>query len=119
MILKTLPYFLLSFPDNGNMTWNKFKIAQTFLQKANAIHPEEEEAADRRDQALALQNVYYECYMSSFSRDDLVKRLQVMVNGNIEMPEEEDVNESRYRDAYMKASRDALAQIEQGDYDAS
>ena len=97
------------------MSWDKFKIAQKFLQKANAIHPEDEHDISRREMSLALQDVYYDCYMSSFSREDLIKRLQEVVGGKIEMPEEE-VDGEKYRDHYIREAKVILDSIERGEY---
>ena len=55
------------------MVWDKFEMAQKFLRRANAIHPEDAIDAKQHDEALALQDVYYDCYMSSFSREDLIE----------------------------------------------
>ena len=96
------------------MEWDKFRIAQKFLQKANAILPEEA-AGQAHDQSLALQDVYYDCYMSSFSREDLLKRLGEVVNGKFELPEEEDVDERTYRATYIKEAKNILASIQRGD----
>jgi len=95
------------------MEWDKFRAAQKFLQKANAIHPEE---ADDSDVALALQDVYYDCYMSSYSRQDLLKRLDEVVSGKIEMPEETEVDEEKYRATYIREAKVILASIERGEY---
>jgi hypothetical protein len=97
------------------MEWDKFRMAQTFLQKANVIRPEDAEDSKRRDEALALQDVYYDCYMSSFSREDLIRRLQAIVAGDIQMPEE-DVDPFFYRDTYIEEARSILSSIEQGHF---
>lgn len=97
------------------MSWDKFKIAQKFLQKANAIHPEDEHDPVQREKLLAIQDVYYDCYMSSFSREDLVKRLREVVDGKIEMPETE-VDAERYRANYIREAQVMLAAIERGDF---
>lgn len=98
------------------MNWDKFKIAQKFLQKANAIHPEDKERSDLHDQALALQDVYYDCYMSSFTRNDLLKRLQEIIAGKIELPEEKAVDEVKYKEAYTKEAKSILLSIESGEF---
>lgn len=88
------------------MEWDKFRMAQKFLQRANAIHPEDADDINQRVEALALQDVYYDCYMSSFSREDLLKRLADVVSGKIEMPEEEEiVDEERYRTTYIREAQ--------------
>jgi hypothetical protein len=97
------------------MTWDKFRMAQRFLQKANAIHPEDERENALRDEALALQDVYYDCYMSSFSREDLLKRLTDVVDGDFEMPDEENVDEAVYRATYIKEARILMTSIENGE----
>lgn len=95
------------------MEWDKFRMAQKFLQRANAIHPEDADDIDKRVEALALQDVYYDCYMSSFSREDLLKRLADVVSGNIEMPEEEEVvDENRYRSTYIREAQAILNSLD-------
>jgi hypothetical protein len=98
------------------MDWDKFKIAQKFLQKANAIHPEEFDDAGQHDSALALQDVHYDCYMSSFSREDLLKRLREIISGKIEMPEEKEIDESRYKEVYKKEAAAILSSLESGQF---
>lgn len=93
------------------MSWDSVKMAQKFLQKANAIHPEDAGNEKGHDEALARQDVYYDCYMSSFSRENLIKRLQEMVAGKIEIPEEE-VDEQRYRAIYIREARVVLESVE-------
>ena len=97
------------------MEWDKFKMAQKFLQRANAIHPEDSDNTIQQVDALALQDVYYDCYMSSFSREDLLKRLAEIVSGKIELPEEEVADEERYRSAYMKEAQSILDSIQRGE----
>ena len=98
------------------MEWDKFKIAQKFLKKANAIHPEDIDDKRLHDEALALQDVHYDCYMSSFSREDLLKRLHEIIGGKIEMPEEEGIDESVYREAYTKEANAILKSIDSGTF---
>lgn len=97
------------------MEWDKFKMAQKFLQRANAIHPEDSDNTIQQVDALALQDVYYDCYMSSFSREDLLKRLAEIVSGQIELPEEEVADEDRYRATYMKEAQSILGSIQRGE----
>ncbi len=94
------------------MEWDKFRMAQKFLQQANAIHPEDMDGRARVD-ALARQDVYYDCYMSSFSREDLLKRLEDVVSGKFEMPEEEEIDEQQYRETYTKEAHAVLKSLEQ------
>ena len=89
-------------------------MAQKFLQKANAIHPEDAGSSDQFNEALAVQDVYYECYMSSFSRADLIKRLEEIVAGKINMPEEEEVDGEKYRATFVKEAKRILATLEAG-----
>jgi hypothetical protein len=98
------------------MDWDKFKIAQKFLQKANAIHPEEFDDSEQHDRALALQDVHYDCYMSSFSREDLLKRLREIISGKIELPEEKEIDESNYKETYKKEAATILASLESGKF---
>lgn len=97
------------------MTWDKFRMAQKFLQKANAIHPEDSNDERTRDEALAIQDVYYDCYMSSFSKEDLLKRLADVVAGKFEMPDEEDVDESIYKSTYIREAGKIMSSIERGE----
>lgn len=97
------------------MTWDKFRMAQKFLQKANAIHPEDSRDETGRHVAMALQDVYYDCYMSSFSREDLIKRLAEVVAGKFELPDEEELDESVYRATYIREARIILTALEKGD----
>ena len=92
-------------------------MAEKFLQRANALHPEDAESEPLRQRTLALQNVYYDCYMSSFSREDLLIRLEQIVAGKIEMPEEEDsLDEKMYRATYAKEAQRILSSIEDGSF---
>ena len=98
------------------MEWNKIKIAQKFLQRANAIYPEDMDDSSGRVDALARQDVYYDCYMSCFSREDLLKRLTAVVAGNIEMPEDEPhLDEPRYKATYIKEAQAILTSLERGE----
>lgn len=101
---------------NPLMDWDKFKIAQKFLKRANAIHPEDKEDSRLHDQAMALQDVHYDCYMSSFTREDLLKRLREIIGGKIEMPEEKEVDELTYKTAYAKEAQLILTAIETGQF---
>jgi hypothetical protein len=96
------------------MEWDKFRMAQKFLQRANAIHPEDAGSADQFNEALALQDVYYDCYMSSFSRADLIRRLGEIAEGKITLPEEEKVDEEKYRAVFAKEAQKILTKIEAG-----
>jgi hypothetical protein len=96
------------------MEWDKFRMAQKFLQKANAIHPEDADTTDQFNEALALQDVYYDCYMSSFSRADLIKRLEEILAGKITMPEEDNVDEGKYRATYGKEAGRILTRLQAG-----
>lgn len=93
------------------MEWDKFEMAQKFLRKANAIHPED---SDDADEALAIQDVYYECYMSSFSRESLLKRLGELAGGDITLPEETEVNEEKYRSVCIREAKAILLSVENG-----
>lgn len=90
-------------------------MAQKFLQKANAIHPEDIGDSVAQVDALALQDVYYDCYMSSFSREDLLKRLGEVIAGKIETPEEEDIDEVRYKATYIREAQTILTSLERGE----
>ena len=53
--------------------------------------------------------------MSSFSREDLLKRLSEVISGKIEMPEEEVDDADRYRATYIKEAEVILSSIEKAD----
>jgi len=97
------------------MEWDKFRMAQKFLQRANAIHPEDVDEPGARSASLARQDVYYDCYMSSFSRDVLLKRLDDVADGKFEMPEAEDVVESVYKATYIEEAGKVFRSIERGE----
>jgi DNA-binding NarL/FixJ family response regulator len=80
------------------MEWDKIKMAQQFLAHANGLHPEEAMDQDEACRLLALQDLYYECYISSFSREKLLEALDSALAGKIVIPK--DVNEKKYREAY-------------------
>jgi hypothetical protein len=91
------------------MTWDSRKMADVYLKRANAIHPEEELESEK-DSLLALQNLYYECYMMAFSYPKLIEMLKVSAGGKFEVPE--DVNEKIYRDAYMSNAGKLAAELQ-------
>lgn len=93
------------------MKWDNVKMAQTFLQKANAIHPEDASDESARDEALALQDMNYECYISSFSRENLIRRLQEILAGRIEVSESA-VDEDRYKSVYLREAKRILVSVE-------
>lgn len=95
------------------MNWDSVKMAQMFLRKANAIHPEDADNERGRVEAMARQDLFYDCYMSSFSREQLQKRLQEVVNGKFDLPDEE-VDAEQYRETYIREARAAINSIEEG-----
>lgn|GEM_PF-5922192 len=90
------------------MSWDPVSVAGKFLQKANAIHPEDAEGESYADR-LAAQELYYECYMCSFSRDKLVEFLQSSVAGNIKVPD--NVQEKKYRVAFVREAERLLKEL--------
>jgi hypothetical protein len=88
------------------MEWNGVQIGQRFFQRANALHPNEDRA--QYDEILARQDLYYECYMTAFSREEFSKMLAKAMNGDIDLPKEsDDVNPEKFRqvdaDRYRRA----------------
>jgi hypothetical protein len=79
------------------MEWDKVKMAQMFLARANGLHPEDAFDERERSEILAAQDLYYECYISSFSREKLFEYLDNVLAGKVKVPEE--VEEKNYRDA--------------------
>ena len=86
-------------------------MAPQFLRQANAIRPEDAAGAGEHDEALALQDLYYDCYMSSFSREDLIRRLNRVLEGDFDLPQEKEVDEQIYRRAYTREARRVLSSL--------
>lgn len=86
-------------------------MAQRFLQKANAIHPEEFDDEHAKADAMAQQSLYYECYMCSFGRDQLLDKLVAIVAGQIDVPEA-DVDRDRFRQTFIAEARRVIASLE-------
>ena len=72
------------------MTWDSLKMAERFLRQANALYPEEARSEGSFEEVLARQDLYYECYMNSFSKEKVVDFLNQSLNGNIKCPDEVD-----------------------------
>jgi hypothetical protein len=68
------------------MSWDSIAMGQKFLKMANNIHPDA--AEDNYMAMLALQEVYDQCYMSSYSRESLMKFFETAAAGGIDVPEE-------------------------------
>jgi hypothetical protein len=99
------------------VAWDARKKAQEYLQKANAIHPEESRFEGGYEQDLALQNVYYECYMMSFDPAKLKEFLASAVDGKVKMPENDEeeieIDQALYRQEFMKHAKSLLVEFEQ------
>jgi hypothetical protein len=95
------------------MEWDSIKMGQKFLRQANALHPEEARHEGRFEDELAIQDLFYECYVTSFSRDKLIEQLKASVEGNVKIPEElpDDFNEQKYRKAYSKQAGIVLGEL--------
>lgn len=94
------------------MEWNNIEIAQKFLRQANALHPEEARSEGKYEEELARQELFYECYMTSFSKDKLIALLQSAVEGEIKIPEGAEVDEQRYRMEYSRQAALELKKIQ-------
>ena len=96
------------------MEWDKIKMAQQFLSYANALHPEEARSEGRFEEELARQELYYECYMSSFTKEKLTEVLNGIVAGKVSFPEEkpDDLNEEKYTKAYAQEAQAVLRKLE-------
>lgn len=90
------------------MSWDRISAARKFLQMANAIHPEEADK-DEHVHQLASQDLYYECYVASFSREKLLEFLQGAIAGGIKVPE--NVDPKKYRAAYASQADALLKKI--------
>ena len=90
------------------MSWDKIAMGQKFLKMANSIHPDPGD--DNHMAMLALQEVYDQCYMASFSRDNLVKFFETAAAGKIDPPEEiEDKDE--FRKSFIEQSTRVRSQL--------
>lgn len=69
------------------MTWNGVAMAQHFLKLANALHPQDAFSETERVMIQAKQDLYYECYMSSFDEHTLMDMLGRILSGVIKHPE--------------------------------
>jgi hypothetical protein len=102
------------------MKWDSIKMAQKFLQQANGLHPEEAKHEGRFEEVLAHQELYDECYMSSFSRDKLTEFLKQAVAGKISRSQSGDeseepileLDEEKYREAYAQLANKILSDVE-------
>ena len=102
------------------MKWDSIKMAQKFLQQANGLHPEEAKYEGRFEEVLAHQELYDECYMTSFNRDKLIEFLKGAVAGKINLPKPEDesedpveeIDEEKYREAYAQLASQILSEVE-------
>jgi hypothetical protein len=89
------------------MEWDRIRMAQQYLQKANGIRTE---AGDcDYDEKRALQDLFDECYVASFSREKLVDLLAASCQGNFKIPE--DVDAERYRKAYVREASVMLNEL--------
>jgi hypothetical protein len=94
------------------MEWNSIQMAQKFLQRANALHPEEAASEGRFEEELARQELLYECYMMSFSKEKLISFLNDAMAGKMKLPDEVELDESRYRSAYAQEARVLIIEVE-------
>jgi hypothetical protein len=95
------------------MEWNSIQMAQKFLQRANALHPEEGASEGRFEEELARQELLYECYMMSFSKEKLISFLNDAIAGKTKLPDEVKLDdESRYRSAYAQEAKVLMIEVE-------
>lgn len=88
------------------MEWDARKKAQEYLRIANAIHPEESKGTSDFEGELARQDVYYECYMLSFSQEKLKEFLEKSASGEVRIPD--DVDHDSYVTHFSKTARQLL-----------
>ena len=91
------------------MQWDARKKAQDYLRIANAIHPEEFKGSAEFEQELARQDLYYECYMLSFSLEKLKAFLEKSASGEVRIPE--DVDGDVYVKQFSEEARQLLTSI--------
>jgi hypothetical protein len=90
------------------MSWQSREKANHFLMRANAIHPEEA-FDDERVSLLAAQDLFYECYMNSFSKEKVIEFLEKTIKGDVKVPD--DVDEDVYRKAFVKQANVVLEEV--------
>jgi hypothetical protein len=93
------------------MAWDNIRMAEKFLKRANAIRPEDESGA-ARDQETARQDLYYECYMMSFSESKVGEALNTFAEGTVKIPE--DVRADVYRQSFMEEAKVAIEWLAAG-----
>lgn len=92
------------------MSWDARKMASDFLMKANAVRPEDADNRKERSGLLATQEIFYECYMNSFSREKVLEFLNLMSSdGKVEIPE--DVDEQEYTTAFRSTAARVLREM--------
>jgi hypothetical protein len=92
-----------------NMNWQSRERANHFLTRANAIHPEEAFDNGEKFTLLAAQDLFYECYMNSFSRDKVIEFLEKGIAGDVKVPE--DADEQLYKRAFIKKAVEVLDEL--------
>ena len=97
-------------------TWDSIRMAQQFLRRSNALNPDQARQEGRYEEELAQQELLDECYISSFSKQNLMEMLQNSISGRIKMPhdlpEGIDLNVDRYRKAFIDLAKEVLSEIQ-------
>jgi hypothetical protein len=92
------------------MMWDARKMASNFLMKANAIRLEDSKSLQEKSELMAMQEIFYECYMNSFDEKKVVEFLRsASVDGKIELPE--DVDEQAYTNSFRRAATRVLKDL--------
>ncbi|HYG02009.1 MAG TPA: hypothetical protein VD927_06155 [Chryseosolibacter sp.] len=85
-------------------------MANRFLTRANALHPDEADSSDEKYLLQGRQDVLYECYMNSFSKSVLLSFLQKASEGDIgKIPD--GVDDVIYKRAYVKESEAVINEM--------
>lgn len=93
------------------MEWDSHKMASRYLNRANALHPAEEETLQMQSAMQGRQDLLYECYMNSFARDVLSTFLDKASRGEIkDIPK--DIDEPIYRRAFMEEAQAMISELD-------
>ena len=92
------------------MEWDSHKMASRYLNRANALHPADEESMQMQSALQGRQDLLYECYMNSFAQEVLSTFLDKASRGEIkDIPK--DVDEQVYRRAFMEEAEAMISEL--------
>ena len=93
------------------MNWNAREMANHFLIRANAIHPDEGFSESEKAGMMGTQDLFYQCYVNSFDRSKLIEFLNATVSGDVKVPDDIDEQDA-YREGFMAAAKRVKMEVE-------